>query len=73
MDLNGDAAGALSRLVEATWGVTVRSGSLLVAAEKALPATIVREAHAGGREERVRDFVAGAQNAGRVRCDTLCR
>jgi TetR/AcrR family transcriptional regulator, mexCD-oprJ operon repressor len=69
VDLTGDAAGALSRLVEATWGLTVRSGSLLVAAEKALPATIVREAHAGGLEERVRDFVAGAQKTGEFRAD----
>ena len=40
VDLTGDAAGALSRLVDATSEVTARSGSLLVAAEKALPATM---------------------------------
>lgn len=69
VDLTGDAAGALSRLVEATWKVTVRSGSLLVAAEKALPPEVVRKAHAGGLEERVRDFVAGAQQTGEFRGD----
>ncbi|MGH8776694.1 MAG: TetR/AcrR family transcriptional regulator [Jiangellaceae bacterium] len=69
VDLTGDAVDALSRLVEATWEVTVRSGSLLVAAEKALPATVVREVHAGGLEERVRDFVARAQKTGEFRAD----
>ncbi len=66
VDLTGDAAGALSRLVDATWEVTARSGSLLVAAEKALPATMVREAHSGDLEARVHDFVARAERRRRV-------
>ena len=69
VDLSGDAAGALARLVEATWAVTVRSGSILVAAEKALPPAVVREAHRGGLEERVRAFVAAAQEQGEFRTD----
>jgi AcrR family transcriptional regulator len=69
VDLSGDAAAALERLVDATWRVTMRSGSLLVAAEKALPATVVRQAHAGGLEERVRDFFTTAQASGAFRSD----
>jgi TetR/AcrR family transcriptional regulator, mexCD-oprJ operon repressor len=69
VDLSGDAAVALARLVDATWRVTLRSGSLLVAAEKALPATVVRQAHAGGLEERVRSFFTAAQASGAFRSD----
>jgi AcrR family transcriptional regulator len=69
VDLTGDAASALERLVEATWLVTTRTGSLLVAADKALPATTVREAHAGGLEKRVHDFIASAQKDGEFRAD----
>jgi TetR/AcrR family transcriptional regulator, mexCD-oprJ operon repressor len=69
VDLTGDAAAALARLVQASWKVTVRSGSLLIAAEKALPPHLVREAHAGGLEDRVRSFLAGAQRAGAFRTD----
>ena len=69
VDLSGDPAAALERLVDATWRVTMRSGSLLVAAEKALPAATVRQAHAGGLEERVRGFIARAQATGAFRSD----
>lgn len=69
VDLSGDAARALERLVDATWRVTMRSGSLLVAAEKALPASTVRQAHAGGLEDRVRNFIARAQGTGEFRTD----
>jgi TetR/AcrR family transcriptional regulator, mexCD-oprJ operon repressor len=69
VDLTGDAADALARLVEASWKVTIRSGSLVVAAEKALPPHVVRAAHAGELEDRVRNFLAGAQRAGAFRSD----
>jgi TetR/AcrR family transcriptional regulator, mexCD-oprJ operon repressor len=69
IDLTGDAADALARLVEASWKVTIRSGSLVVAAEKALPPHVVREAHAGALEDRVHNFLAGAQRAGAFRSD----
>jgi TetR/AcrR family transcriptional regulator, mexCD-oprJ operon repressor len=63
VDLSGDPGEAFQRLVDATWHVTMRSGSLIVAADKALPASTVREAHAGGLEERVRKlFVAGQRS-----------
>jgi TetR/AcrR family transcriptional regulator, mexCD-oprJ operon repressor len=72
VDLTGDPAAALARLVEASWKVTVRSGSLVVAAEKALPAHVVREAHAGELEDRVRSFLAAARRAGAFRTDQSC-
>jgi TetR/AcrR family transcriptional regulator, mexCD-oprJ operon repressor len=69
VDLSGDAAAALERLVDATWRVTLRSSSLLVAAEKALPSATVRQAYAGGLEERVRTFIASRQAGGAFRSD----
>lgn len=69
VDLTGDAAEALERLVAATWQVTLRSGSVIVAAEKALPPATVREMHAGGLEDRVRAFVTAAQGTGEFRTD----
>jgi len=69
VDLAGDAVEALGRLVTATWQVTLRSGSVIVAVEKALPPTTVREMHAGGLEDRVRGFIAAAQTTGEFRTD----
>jgi TetR/AcrR family transcriptional regulator, mexCD-oprJ operon repressor len=69
VDLTGEPHAALARLVEASWKVTARSGSLVVAAEKALPPRVVREAHAGELEERVERFLAGGQRAGAFRSD----
>jgi TetR/AcrR family transcriptional regulator, mexCD-oprJ operon repressor len=69
VDLSGNPASALARLVAATWDVTARSGSLLVAAEKALPAVLLRELHQGELEDRVRGFIADGQDAGAFRTD----
>ena len=69
VDLTGDAADALARLVDASWRVTVRSGNLIIAAAKALPPAVVREAHAGDLEDRVRNFLAGAQRSRTFRSD----
>ena len=69
VDLAGNAAAALTRLVEASWEMTIRHGSLVVAAEKALPPAVVRGAHAGELENRVRNFLARAQRAGEFRSD----
>jgi TetR/AcrR family transcriptional regulator, mexCD-oprJ operon repressor len=69
VDLSGDPGEALQRLVDATWQVTMRSGSLIVAADKALPASKVREAHAGGLEQRVRDLFVAGQRSGAFRSD----
>ena len=69
VDLSGDAEDALARLVEASWEVTARSGSLVVAAEKALPPQVVHDVHTGELEERVRKFLAGAQRSRAFRSD----
>ena len=69
LDLSGDPAEALERLVSASWEVTARSGTLLVAAEKALPSRLVRQVHAGELEERVHDFLERGQRAGAFRAD----
>jgi TetR/AcrR family transcriptional repressor of mexCD-oprJ operon len=69
VDLRGDPAEALARLVAASWAVTERSGSLLLAAEKALPPHVVREAHAGELEDRVRRFLARARRKRAFRSD----
>jgi TetR/AcrR family transcriptional regulator, mexCD-oprJ operon repressor len=64
VDLSGDPGQAFERLVDATWQVTMRSGSLIVAADKALPASTVRAAHAGGLEERVRNLFDSGKRSG---------
>jgi AcrR family transcriptional regulator len=69
VDLRGDPAQALARLVQASWEVTARSGSLVVAAERALPIHVVRELHAGKLEERVRRFLARGQRERAFRSD----
>jgi len=69
VDLSGDAETALVRLVEASWEVTVRSGSIVAAAQKALPPRVIREAHAGELENRVRNFLASGQRRGAFRAD----
>jgi TetR/AcrR family transcriptional repressor of mexCD-oprJ operon len=69
VDLRGDPAQALARLVTASWEVTARSGSLVVAAERALPPHVVRDAHAGELEDRVRRFLARGQRKRAFRSD----
>ena len=69
VDLSGDPGEAFARLVDATWQLTLRSGSLIIAADKALPVTTVRQAHAGGLEERVRDLFRAGQRSGAFRPD----
>jgi TetR/AcrR family transcriptional regulator, mexCD-oprJ operon repressor len=69
VELSGDPGEAFERLVDATWQLTLRSGSLIVAAEKALPATKVREAHAGGIEDRYRNLFSAGQRSGAFATD----
>jgi AcrR family transcriptional regulator len=69
VDLSGDPGQAFARLVDATWEVTMRSGGLIIAADKALPASTVREAHAGGLEDRVRNLFDAGQRSGSFRSD----
>jgi AcrR family transcriptional regulator len=69
VDLSGDPGEAFARLVDATWQVTLRSGNLIIAADKALPVTTVRQAHTGGLEDRVRSLLAAGQRSGAFRSD----
>jgi AcrR family transcriptional regulator len=69
VDLHGDPIPALARLVQASWEVTARSGSLVVAAERALSPRVLRELHAGGLEDRVRRFLARGQRKRAFRSD----
>ncbi len=69
VDLRGDPAQALARLVTASWEVTARSGSLIVAVERALPPEVVRDAHGGKLEDRVRRFLARGQRERTFRSD----
>jgi hypothetical protein len=69
VDLRGDPVRALALLVQASWEVTARSGSLVVAAEKALSPAVLRELHAGELETRVRRFLARGQREGAFRSD----
>jgi TetR/AcrR family transcriptional regulator, mexCD-oprJ operon repressor len=69
VDLRGEPEQVLARLVTASWEVTMRSGSLVIAAERALPAHVVRDAHAGELEGRVRRFLARAQRKRAFRSD----
>lgn len=69
VDLSGDPGAAFERLVDATWQLTLRSGGLIVAADKALPASTVREAHAGGLEERVHTLFDAGKRSGAFRSD----
>jgi AcrR family transcriptional regulator len=69
VDLSGDSGEAFARLVDATWQVTLRSGNLIIAADKALPVTTVRQAHTGGLEERVRNLLSAGQRSGAFRSD----
>jgi TetR/AcrR family transcriptional regulator, mexCD-oprJ operon repressor len=69
VDLTGDAAAALTRMVESSWELTLRSGSLIVAAEKVLSPRAIRDAHAGELEARVRTFIERGQRSGTFRSD----
>jgi len=69
VDLSGDPGQAFERLVDATWEVTMRSGGLIIAAEKTLPVTTVRNAHAGGLEERVRNLFDAGKRSGAFRSE----
>ncbi|WP_408897905.1 TetR/AcrR family transcriptional regulator [Nocardioides sp. R1-1] len=68
VDLTGDPAAALVRLVEATWQVTLRYGALVVAAEKSLPVADMAAAHAEPRRRAERLLERGRAE-GRFRTD----
>ena len=68
LDLTGDPLPAMDRLIEATWHLTHRFGALVVAAENALPAEQIHEAHAKPAR-RVRRLVQRGRKAGTFRSD----
>jgi AcrR family transcriptional regulator len=68
VDLDGDPATALVRLVEATWSLTYRYGALVVAAERVMPHGELTAAHAGPRARAERLLERG-QAEGRFRSD----
>src|SRR5215212_6255526 len=63
VDISGDAHEALGRLLEASWEVTERFGALVVAAEGAVPADELREAHARPAR-RVRRLIKRGRSSG---------
>ena len=68
VDLDGDPRAALVRRLTATWELTHRFGALVVAAENALPADELREAHRKAR--RARQATAASRSPrGRFRAD----
>jgi AcrR family transcriptional regulator len=68
VDLDGDPAEALVRLVQATWGVTYRYGALVVAAERVLHQDEMTAAHAAPRARAERLLERG-RDEGRFRTD----
>jgi TetR/AcrR family transcriptional repressor of mexCD-oprJ operon len=68
LDIGGDPLAAMERLIEATWRLTHRFGALVVAAEQALPAERIHEAHANpGR--RVKRLIQRGRKTGVFRRD----
>ena len=68
VDTSGDAPEALARLLDATWEVTHRYGALVVAAEQALPAEQLQDAH---REpvRRAQQLIRRGRRQGSFRTD----
>jgi TetR/AcrR family transcriptional repressor of mexCD-oprJ operon len=69
VDLTGPKLEALDRLVDTLWRVTLRSSFLVVAAERALPAAVLAEAHRGPLQHRVESFLLDGQTSGEFRAD----
>jgi TetR/AcrR family transcriptional regulator, mexCD-oprJ operon repressor len=68
IDLDGDPRQALARLIRATWQLTDRFGSLVVAAERVLSPERMYEVHAGPMQ-RVQRLIARGQREGAFRGD----
>ncbi|NDU73800.1 TetR family transcriptional regulator [Actinomadura sp. DSM 109109] len=68
VDLSGDPAEALARLVESSWSLVAESRALLVAAQETLPAGRIRELHAGPAE-RVEAIILRGREEGVFRTD----
>lgn len=68
LDLSGDPAEALVRLIHATWRLTYRYGTLVVAAERAMPDAELSAAHSPHRDRAERLLERGRAE-GRFRDD----
>ncbi|MEV8142919.1 TetR/AcrR family transcriptional regulator [Micrococcus luteus] len=60
VDLDGDPAAALARLIESSWSLLDQVSSLLVAAQKEVPASRIRDMHAKA-EARMRGLIERGQ------------
>lgn len=68
VSLDGDAAEAFSRLITASWMLLGQSHALLIAAQKELPATRIRELH-DSSEARMRRLLERGRDEGSFRSD----
>lgn len=68
VDLSGDAAGAMHRLMVATWDLTFRYGALVVAAQRTLPAQRFTDLHEAPAV-RVRQLLERGRAEGSFRSD----
>lgn len=68
VSLDGDPAVAFARLIESTWALVDQARSLLIAAQKELPPSRIRDLH-GTLEVRVRDLMERGQREGAFRRD----
>lgn len=68
LDLDGDPRDALDRLLNVSWALTHRFGSLVVAAERALPPDAMREVHEAPFE-RMRELLTRGRAQGVFRDD----
>jgi AcrR family transcriptional regulator len=68
VDLDGDPADALARLIDTSWSLVDQSRALLAAAQKELPATRIRRLHEKA-EARVRRLLQRGQREGAFRTD----
>jgi TetR/AcrR family transcriptional regulator, mexCD-oprJ operon repressor len=68
VDLSGDPAQTLCRLIESSWELINRSRALLLAAQKVLPPGRIRTLHAKP-EARILDLITRGQESGTFRVD----
>ncbi len=68
VDLDGDPRAAFGRLLDATWALTHRFGTLVVAAERELPPDAMRQAHEAPAE-RMRELLERGRARGVFRTD----
>ncbi|WP_053205480.1 TetR/AcrR family transcriptional regulator [Jiangella muralis] len=68
IDLAGDPAAALDRLLASSWSLVAESSSLLAAAQEVLPPGRVRQLH-GAPAARLEELIRRGQGSGAFRAD----